>query len=118
MRGKLTLLIIGLVPLVAALLASGQNTAPNQNVNRDLGYTDTPMLPGLPYHVHDPARPHPPVVAPAAQPGGAPSDAIVLFDGTDVSHWENPHWKVENGYMEVLPNTGDLKTKEKFGDVQ
>src|SRR5499427_10182409 len=88
--------------------------------NRDLGYTDTPMLPGLPYHVHDPARPHPPVVTPAAQPGGAPSDAIVLFDGKDLSHWTATRqlWKVENGYMEVTPNAGDVRSKEKFGDSQ
>jgi len=100
--------------LCGALLNFAQATRPNN----DLGYSDTPMLPGLPFHVHDPARPHPPVVTPAAQAGGAPSDAIVLFDGNDVSHWQNPHWKVENGYMEVVPNSGDLKTKEKFGDVQ
>jgi hypothetical protein len=99
---------------------------------QDLGYTDTPMLPGLPYHVHDPARPHPAVVTPAAQPGGAPSDAIVLFDGKDLSKWTsakldpaNPTtsaapatWKVQNGYMEVAPRSGDIGTKEKFGDVQ
>jgi hypothetical protein len=99
---------------------------------QDLGYTDTPMLPGLPYHVHDPARPHPAVVTPAAQPGGAPSDAIVLFDGRDLSKWaaakldavnpltrpEPARWKVENGYMEVTPRAGDIGTREKFGDVQ
>src|SRR5205809_7192782 len=123
MRGKLTLLIIGLVPFVAALLVSGQNTAPNQNVNRDLGYTDTPMLPGLPYHVHDPAQQHPRAVPPGAQVGGAPSDAVVLFDGKDLSGWEirKPNggaWKVENGYFEVAPGAGDLATKEKFGDCQ
>jgi len=98
----------------------------------DLGYTDTPMLPGLPYHVHDPARPHPKVVTPAAQTGGPPSDAIVLFDGTSLAHWTsaklnpvNPvstpqpaGWKVENGYFEVTPRSGDIATKEKFGDVQ
>jgi len=99
--------------------------------NNNLGYTDTPMLPGLPFHVHDPARPHPPVVTPAAQPGGAPSDAIVLFDGTDLSHWTAARldpvhpttagpamWKVESGYLEVTPGTSDIATKEKFGDVQ
>jgi hypothetical protein len=91
-----------------------------QSTNTDLGYIDTPMLPGLPYHVHDPARPHPPVVTPAAQPGGAPSDAIVLFSGQDLSHWTSTRqpWKVENGYLEVVPNAGDLTTKDKFGDVQ
>jgi len=85
-----------------------------------VGYTDTPMLPDLPYRVHDPARPHPRVVTPSAQPGGAPSDAIVLFDGKDLSQWTPTRqpWKVENGYMEVASNAGDLRTKEKFGDVQ
>jgi hypothetical protein len=88
--------------------------------NSPVGYTDTPMLPNLPYHVHDPARPHPAVVTPAAQAGGAPSDAIVLFDGRDLAHWtpSRQPWKVENGYMEVTANSGDLRSKEKFGDVQ
>src|SRR5438093_13255274 len=119
MLGRLTVLIIGAALFVAAVFVSGQNTAPNQNVNRDLGYTDTPMLPGLPYHVHDPARPHPRVVTPAAQLGGAPSDATVLFNGNDLSQWMPTRqlWKVEKGYFEVIPNSGDLRTKEKFGDV-
>jgi hypothetical protein len=115
MNRRLQLILAVVLTFCGALLNLAQTPA---RPNNDLGYTDTPMLPGLPYHVHDPARPHPPVVTPAAQPGGAPSDAIVLFDGNDVSHWQNPHWKVENGYMEVIPNSGDLKTKEKFGDVQ
>ena len=102
-----------------------------QQPNHDLGFKDTPMLPGLPYHVHDPDRPHPPVVTPASQLGGPPSDAIVLFDGKDLSKWEGhpssitragaagpAEWKVENGYVEVVPGTGDIATKEKFGDCQ
>jgi Domain of Unknown Function (DUF1080) len=103
-------LIAFLVSVVALALAQ---TAP-------IGYTDTPMLPDLPYHVHDPMRPHPPVVTPAALPGGAPSDAIVLFDGKDLSQWaaSRQPWKVGNGYMEVVPNSGDLRSNEKFGDVQ
>lgn len=91
-----------------------------------LGYEDTPMLPGLPYHVHDPKRPHPPVVTPAVTPGGAPSDAVVLFDGKDLSQWtraasggsEPARWKVENGYLEVVPGAGDIATRGKFGDCQ
>lgn len=108
---------------IAAILLFSIGTIMVLAQNRDLGYTDTPMLPGLPYHVHDPARPHPPVVTPAAQPGGAPSDAILLFDGKDLSHWEtrkpgSTGWKLANGYFEVVPNSGDLATKEKFGDCQ
>ena len=99
--------------------------------NHDLGFKDTPMLPGLPWHVHDPDRPHPRVVTPGAHLGDAPSDAIILFDGKDLSHWQahhssitraggsgDPEWKVEDGMMVVVPDTGDIVTKEKFGDCQ
>lgn len=63
----------------------------------------------------------PPVVDPDAQ-NGAPADAIVLFDGKDLSKWKadsggDARWKVENGYMEVN-GTGSLMTREEFGDIQ
>jgi hypothetical protein len=89
------------------------------------------MLPGQKWHVHDSNRPHAPVVTPAAIPAmPPPSDAIVLFDGKDVSKWVqkgrgtdagklvDPGWKVENGYFEIAPCTGDLVTRDKFGDCQ
>lgn len=113
------------------LLCAATLVAQKQPPNHDLGFKDTPMLPGLPYHVHDSDRPHPRVVTPAAEPGGAPSDAIVLFDGKDLSKWTahrssitraggsaEPEWKLGNGYVEVVPKTGDIATKEKFGDCQ
>jgi hypothetical protein len=117
---------------VAALIGALAQSPPKApQANHDLGFEDTPMLPGLPYHVHDPHRPHPPVVTPSEKPGGAPSDAIVLFDGKDLSQWTGQHssitrsggagapeWTVENGYFEVKPGTGDLATKDKFGDIQ
>ena len=72
-----------------------------------------------------PSRPAPQFVTPAPleQPTGAPSDAVVLFDGTDLSKWEKENgepagWKVENGYMEVTPRGGTIKTKQGFGDCQ
>ncbi len=96
-----------------------------------LGYDDTPQLPGQPWRVHDGRRPRPAVVAPGTfstqgQPGRPPSDAIVLFDGKDLSAWFNrrgkqvtePRWKVENGYVEVVKGAGDLISREKFGDAQ
>ena len=109
-------MIKSLVALVILVAAAAAAQAPNTN----LGYTDTPMLPGLPYRVHDPARPHPRVVRPGAPPAAAASDAIVLFDGRDLSQWmaTKQAWNVENGYVEVTPNGGDLRTKEAFGDVQ
>ena len=96
----------------------------------DDGFTDTPMLPGLPWHVHDPARPHPPVITPGAAPGAAPSDAFVLFDGRDLSQWAHhgtgadrnqllaPKWVVRDGYFETGAGTGSLYTREGFGDIQ
>jgi hypothetical protein len=94
------------------------------------GYTDTAILPGQPWHVHDPNRPHPNPVTPGKVPGAPPSDAIVLFDGKDLARWVqngrgadrgktvDVKWKVENGYFECAPRTGDLLTRDKFGDVQ
>jgi hypothetical protein len=116
--------LAALCALATLPLLLGQ--APKKGENHDLGFTDTPMLPGLPYHVHDPARPHPKVVTPAAQPGGAPSDAIALYDGHDLSQWQDlkkgvlseAKWRLADGYFAVVPGTGDLVTKEKFGDAQ
>ena len=63
-----------------------------------------------------------PRVVDPGPPGGRPSDAIVLFDGHDLSQWrgqrsEAPTWKVENGCMETTP-TGGIFTKQEFGDCQ
>ncbi len=112
-----------------ALASTAVGQQPKQ-ANPDLGFTDTPMLPGMPWHVHDPDRPHPKVIVPASAPGGAPSDAVVLFDGKDLSKWVQrgkgsnsgkmiePTWKVENGYFVVGGGSGDLLSKDKFGDCQ
>jgi len=83
-----------------------------------------------PWAVHDGNRPQPKIVTPGTfsapeQPGKPPSDAIILFDGTDLSKWEsekqgNPpaKWAVIDDVMQVVPGTGGIRTKEKFGDCQ
>lgn len=75
--------------------------------------------------IHSMDRPQPPVVtpAPAGAPVPPPSDAIVLFDGHDLSRWRSDSggpagWKVENGYMEVVPDAGSIHTAQAFGDCQ
>lgn len=107
--------------------AASQTAKPPAPTANDLGFTDTPILPGLPYRVHDPKRPHPPVVTPGEAPGSPPSDAIVLFNGKDLSKWANQKdngplvpakWIVREGHFEVAPGTGTLVTRESFGDVQ
>ena len=64
-------------------------------------------------------------VPPKVDPGDAtraPSDAIVLFDGTDLSAWTGrdgaAQWKVEDGAFTVVKETGDIATRQAFGDVQ
>jgi hypothetical protein len=60
--------------------------------------------------------PQPPVIDPGP-PGGPPSDATVLFDGKDLSAWENgENWKVEDGV--AIVGKGYITTKEIFGDCQ
>ncbi len=64
------------------------------------------------------------VVTPGKTNADAPSDAIVLFDGKDLSQWVSAKdgspakWAVIDGRMEVVPGSGDIKTKLKFGDCQ
>jgi len=81
------------------------------------------------YPVHDKTRPQPTVVDPGTgvppeAPGKPPSDAVVLFGGSDLSAWKSSKggaaapWKVENGYFEVVKGTGAIETKQSFGDVQ
>lgn len=94
-----------------------------------LGYEDTPLLPGGKWTVHDGRRPQPRVIDPGTastpqQAGRPPSDAVVLFDGSSLSGWKSARdgsaakWKLEGGFMEVVPGTGDIETKEGFGDCQ
>ena len=66
-------------------------------------------------------EPEPPVVSTSEnQP---PSDAIVLFDGSNLDQWESANggqapWKIEGDAMTVVPKSGGIQTKESFGDVQ
>lgn len=68
--------------------------------------------------------PKPPVVAINGQ-SGVPSDAIVLFDGSNLDAWKSrnndgsPQWTINpDGSMTVKDRTGDIVTKENFGSVQ
>lgn len=83
----------------------------------------TQVATNWPIHSND--RPKPVVVdpGPGALPVPAPADAIVLFDGRDLSKWSHgdgtpARWLVSDGYFEVRPGSGTLRTRDGFGDVQ
>jgi len=73
---------------------------------------------------HDETRPLPRIITPGAHRiGQPPSDAVVLFDGSDLSHWQMANgdpanWKVENRTIETVKETGPLQSKKGFGDCQ
>jgi hypothetical protein len=59
----------------------------------------------------------------ATPPGGAPSDAIVLFDGRAVSAWESEQggrvpWSVADGALTVVPGSKGIRTRQRFCDIQ
>lgn len=69
-------------------------------------------------------EPIPPKVNPTGQ-NGVPSDAIVLFDGTNFDEWESSkdksavQWTLNgDGSTTVKDKTGDIQTKRSFGSVQ
>ena len=83
MKKTLPLILAGAIAGTLALLAAEP---------AHLGYQDTPLIPGTKWHVHDGERPQPAIVTPGEpstqeNAGTAPSDAIVLFDGKDLSKW-------------------------------
>ena len=60
--------------------------------------------------------PEPAVVTPGPN-GASPSDATVLFDGTNLDAWEGgDRWEIKDGY--ATAKGGDITTKESFGDIQ
>ena len=120
-RNVTTVVSLALVLAFGALvvLVHGQSAQ-----KQSLGYSDTPMLPGGKWHVHDGNRPQPRVVTPGASVGAKPSDAVLLFNGSDLSKWQSikgdgpAAWKVESGELVAVAGTGNIATKEEFGDCQ
>jgi hypothetical protein len=125
MNNRIVSLAAGMVTLLNTCTFAAP-PPPEVVVNGVAGFKDTPLQPDAPWHVHDPERPQPPIVKPGTfsgqeQPGKAPSDAIVLFDGKDVSHWRDKDgkpaaWKIQSG--ELIESKGDIYSKQEFGDIQ
>lgn len=84
------------------------------------------LTPDGKFRQHSMDRPRPPVVTPP-EIGKAPSDAIVLFDGKDLSAWKQVNgkmpddsalWKVADGIFVITPRTGSIQTRESFANCQ
>ncbi len=102
---------------VVGICAQDPKQAPIQYVQTESGR----------WMVHDESRPAPPVITPAVcgsqEPAKAPSDAIVLFDGRDLSSWTDDKggpskWVLRDGYMESVKGAGYAKTRQEFGSCQ
>ncbi len=90
------------------------------------GYTDTPLIPGTQWHVHDSTRPQPPRADPSklkCNEAPAPAGAIVLFDGKDAAaEWiakpgvkAGVTWVVKDGAMIATHNY--IQSKRAFSDI-
>jgi hypothetical protein len=112
---------LAVIFVLGALAASAQPLIHAKDGSGVFGYKDTPKLPWCEYVVHDPDRPAPKRVepGPAGPPVAAPADAVILFDGKDLSKWQNAETecRLVDGCIEAV-GAGNLITKQSFGSCQ
>ena len=88
-----------------------------------IAQSDLSKLEGEIWKITEIWEPEPMVITPGNTNSEAPSDAIVLFDGSDLDSWvhktgEDAKWSVQDGYFTVKPGSGDILTKQFFGSCQ
>lgn len=120
------LLALVAIALVASCLGQSENQVVEKNVVKD-----SAVIVHEEYQGEEPTKPEetelyrpvPPKVS--LNESGIPSDAIVLFDGTNLDNWISSRdsteakWKLnDDGSMTVADKTGDIQTKQNFGSVQ
>lgn len=114
--------ILGMVlSFKGIILAQNHPLVNAQDGSGIFGYKDTPIQPWSGFHVHDPDRPVPEKVEPGMpstrqQAGRAPSDALVLFDGKDLTQWHPSEWILENASL--IATEGRITSKKEFGSCQ
>lgn len=104
----------GLALLLAIVITTASYTAPQDTQHQ--------------WARNDRTRPEPPIITPGTastqeHAGKPPSDAIVLFNGKDLSNWVSvkggpAQWEVGDRYFVVKPGTGYIETKDSYGDCQ
>lgn len=121
MKGKKLTVKMMLAAFAFAAYMSAQAQDKKQEFVMPKGYA------GITHEMSEFYEPVPPVVTPGTDLAGggftAPSDAIVLFDGKDLSQWESAkggpaEWDVHDGVFTVNKKKGDIQTKQKFDSFQ
>ena len=123
----------GLIMILTALVVSCQEKVKEEEINTMTKSEETVIV-HEEYSGPEPTEPEAteyyepkvPVVKPGKECGAPPSDAIILFDGTDLDAWVSAKdstsavpWHLnDDGSMTVADKTGDILTKQKFGDIQ
>lgn len=110
--------------LIAVLLFASCS----KKVSSELIQTDQKETPESAVAISDPKMtevwdPEPEIVTPSDEGSTPPSDAIILFDGGNADAWRHDDgghikWNIDDFIMTVMPGTGQISTKEKFGDCQ
>lgn len=108
--------------LFIAITFTNQSQAQDQYPSTPPEVSPMPMKPEM----TEIWEPEVPVITPAKVLGDAPSDAIILFNGSSLDQWVSKKdptqpapWKiVNNDHLEVVPGSGFIQTKMKFGDCQ
>jgi len=124
MRTVLLYIVVCWLAILAGCATTEQ--AADKKKGEKLQYVETDTGRWL---IHDTNRPAPAIITPGtsstqSEPGEAPSDAIILFDGIDLLEWTSrdgkspAKWIVRDGYMEAVKRSGPVKTKQKFGSCQ
>lgn len=110
---KLTPFLLSMVVLAATVLAEEPPIPERPKMTADLP----------PPEATEVWSPEPEIVT--APESGVPSDAIVLFDGKSLEAWESvtksgapAPWTLGDGYFETVGKAGDIRTKQRFGDIQ
>jgi 3-keto-disaccharide hydrolase len=106
MRAHSSIVLLSLTLLVPAVQARAQDTQKPKPEDTEVW------------------TPEPKTVTPSATLGGAPSDAIVLFDGKNLDEWVlskgggPAEWTVANGIVTVNKKAGNIETKRRFRNYQ
>lgn len=119
-----TFLTVAFLGFAAVSLAAGQNPPAQSGTAPQAQSGTAPQAPRGKPEDTEVWQPEPKIVTPGKTNEAPPSDAIVLFDGTNLDQWVSvkdkgpAKWKVDNGVMTVDKSTGNIETKRSFKNYQ